>query len=486
VRYTSWREPLSLALGDATTGKDGHTFAADVGWVNGVSFSRDGKRLMLVSKDGTEVEAWDAVGPRLVQRLTAPAADRPGNRNGYGTGLTADGREVWLQLPDNDLARWDATTFRELPRLAAGGNGDAIAPFALADGRTVLVACAGGWVRVFDRRTGRERPIPGRYGFPAAFALSPDGEFVAAGDASGRIDLLDPASGKPVRTLRAAGAPVRHLVFGPDGAVLGVGEGSWDQEPAKRRNAVRALWASDGKELWARAWAEKDDGAGSLSVLGFTAEDRAVVGHPGRVGVWDVRTGKERARLATAGFDAVVGPGGKWLAAGQFGEVVLFDLATGRERARVEVDPEEKAQKRRMDGLMAWSADGRTLVATLPKDHVAVLDPVAGRERTRFAVYDGEVEDYFERSAWRAGGHSVRALALAPDGKRVLAAALNGTYVALWDVRTGKRLAKLEPGFQVDGAAFSPDGKSAFTFGGTGLGYRWDVERLVAARAAKK
>ncbi|AMV23557.1 hypothetical protein VT84_04045 [Gemmata sp. SH-PL17] len=87
---------------------------------------------------------------------------------------------------------------------------------------------------------------------------------------------------------------------------------------------------------------------------------------------------------------------------------------------------------------------------------------------------------------WRSRGHSIRALALSPDGKQLLAAALNGWFVALWDTRTGKRLAKLENGFQIDAVAFSSDGKSAFTFGGTGLGYRWDIEALITAQKPKK
>jgi WD40 repeat protein len=97
-------------------------------------------------------------------------------------------------------------------------------------------------------------------------------------------------------------------------------------------------------------------------------------------------------------------------------------------------------------------------------------------------VYGGKVTNSFKSGFWRDGGHSIDALALSPDGKQLLASALSGTYVALWDTQTGKQLAKLEPGFGVNSVSFSSDGKSAFTFGRTGLGYRWDVEKVLAAQ----
>ena len=49
--------PVSLA--DAVTGKDLHTFETAVGPWSGVSFTPDGKRLTLVTPDGTAVEVWD-------------------------------------------------------------------------------------------------------------------------------------------------------------------------------------------------------------------------------------------------------------------------------------------------------------------------------------------------------------------------------------------------------------------------------------------
>ena len=263
------------------------------------------------------------------------------------------------------------------------------------------------------------------------FAVSPDGKLVAVAGArsAGRIDLLDGATGKPVRTFRE-GDPVTALAFGPDGAVLGVNDGKCVTagDPTSYRAAVRALSVSDGKELWERlSTDEKEKGFGAVSLLGFTHGDRVLFSSyadsHAQVTAWDSKTGKEVYRIACPSSNAAIGPGGKLLVSDDHGEVVLFDLGTGRETKRIEVNPEEK--KRRMVGcqLFAWAADGRTLVTTLPEDHVCVLDPVTGKERTRFPVYSGEAEPKFKNIMWRDGAHSVFALALSPDGKQLLASA---------------------------------------------------------------
>jgi WD40 repeat protein len=476
VRRTPDPQPVKLFLCDTATGKDLHAFETTVQMWPQVSFSPDGKRLALVPKDGSAVEVWDADKRALVKRLPAPEKTHP-SRWRYAGGLTPDGSEVWLALYSGDVARWDAATFRELPRLVAGADQAPKGLFPLPDGRTLLAPCDYTWVRVFDCATGRERTIPDRYGWDTYFALSPDGEFVAAGDESGRIDLLDAATGQRVRTLRETGAPLHGLVFGPDGAALGAGDG-WSGLGRKNFDiTVRAFWVADGKELWSRV-TEKDGTVWALTPLGFTDEDRAVVAHyPDHVRTWNTRTGQEVSRLSVRGYSAVVCPAGRFLAYDDDDAVTLFDLRTGRVAKRIPIDPEEGAQKPHPDSVrLAWSADGRTLVTTLPGDRVCILDPVAGKERTRFTVHDGKTDARAEDAARRRGDRSIVA-ALSPDGKRLLATARQHT--ALWDTRTGKQLAKLEPGFHITRVAFSPDGKSVFTFGSSGLGYRWDVEKLL-------
>ncbi len=476
----------TVALCDAHSGKELYAFETVLSSNPAVSFSPDGKRLALVTKDGTLVEVWNADRHTRVGCFNAPPRKRSQTNWAYRGGFTPDGDEVWLQLPGGDLARWDAETGRELPTLVAGTGPYLQNLFPLSDGRTLLAPC-GDWVRVFDRATGKERSIPGRYRTDTVFAVSPDGTVVAVGGASGRVDLLDGATGKPARTLRERGDDVTRLAFGPDGAVLAVGDARTviEGDPWSYRLTTHAISVADGKERW--SWTnpeEKERGAGAAFLLGFAPGERALFSDPmSRVLMSDTGTGKERFRIAVSGYNTAIAPDGKVLAVEDYGEVVLFDLDTGRESKRIEFNPEQRERKQRFGfAKIAWSADARTMAVTLPEDVVCVLDPVAGKELAQFPVYGGKVTNWFKSDNWRDGGHTVDALALSPDGKRLLAAALRGDYVALWDARTGRQLGKLEPGFGVTQMAFSADGKSAFTFGRTGLGYRWDVEKVIAAQ----
>ncbi|AWM36334.1 ECF RNA polymerase sigma factor SigE [Gemmata obscuriglobus] len=490
LRHTGRAGAGTLVLGNATTGVDLHRLDTAVGSEPEVSFSPDGTRFVLMTRYGAAVEVWDVAKRALVKRLPAPPQPTDGERSGYGAAFTPDGREFWLKLPGNDLMRWDAATFLELPRFAPGTSQSPLTIAPLPDGRTVLVPCDIGRVLVFDRQTGRERPVPGRYR-DAAFALSPDDKFVAVGDASGRIDLLNAATGRLERVVRESGDPVHKLVFGPNGRTLGAAEVVYNGiDLTKDRAAVRVYDTTDGKELRA----QKRDGAKDreyrshwpLLPLGFTATDRMVISrYPQNTRLWDFKTGKHTDQLAASNIHAALSPDGTLLATEEHGEAVITDVATGRETARVEVDPEEKANRRFGDIMrFAWAGDGNTLAASAPGGNVCLIDPRKGRVRTRINVARG--------GDWRFSflhqplylPFSIQALALSPNGQQLLASARGGYYVALWDTGgRGKRLAKLECEFSVHGrgATFSSDGKRLFTFSSTGFGYSWDVENTIAA-----
>jgi len=238
---------------------------------------------------------------------------------------------------------------------------------------------------------------------------------------------------------------------------------------------------SDGQEFWSK---EADKGTWSLIPLGFAdGGDHLVLAHyPKDARVWDTATGKELRRMPSTYADAAPSPDGKLLATEDRGEVVLFDLATGRETKRIKVEVDAGQPRYYGSTVFAWSGDGKVLATTLPEDHVCVLDAATGKERKRFVVYAGELPEAIKLLVRRSGGYTVNSLALSPDGKWLAASAMSGTYVAIWETETGKQLAKMEHEYQVESVAFTPDGKGVITFSLTGLGYRWDVEKLVAAQ----
>jgi WD40 repeat protein len=397
-------------------------------------------------------------------------------------GFAPDGRVLYARVRSGDIARWDAKTGAKLAPLVAG-DGPALGGLhALPDGKTLLTLNVFGWVRVWDADTAKERSIPGRYRYPATLTLEPDSKLVAVGDVSGRIDLLDAATGQLLRTVRETGGPVASLTFSPDRELLAAGE-----RPAHATDgsplAVRVLRVSDGKERWSLE-RKRDKQLWVLAPLGFAADDagRLIVAHyPQDARVRNMATGTETPTLPVTNFHAVPSPDGKTLATDDHGEIVLIDTTTGKEVRRIEVDPEEK-RKRHLLGaaLFAWSADGRTLATTLPADHVAILDLAAGKVVRQVRAYTGD-GPVSARDAWQRGGHTIRGLSLSGDGKRLAVAALNGSSVAVWDTATGKEVARLRHDFTVDSATLTPDGRAVITFSSYGTGYRWDLDALAAA-----
>jgi RNA polymerase sigma factor (sigma-70 family) len=336
-------------------------------------------------------------------------------------------------------------------------------------------------VRLLETATGKElrRFAAGKLGC-TALAFSPDGELLAHGDAAGGVALCDPATGE-VRGRCDGGRYVSLLAFSRSAAggtqMLAVASDRdvrlWQvaagpataSKPAVRLETGEAggrlalAFTADGKSLVAadrgaglRVWdtttgalrhqfATSPDGFTELPALGGDARRVAVIGGLWRdwLGVLDTGTGKEVARVPTAGLRPVLlqfAPDGRTLAAlvGE-GVVRFWDAGTGKELP----GPEGHAGHIRSINL---SADGRT-VATAAGDLTAALwDATTGRRRL---VLPHPYEPYV--------------VALAPDGKAVATGASDGR-LRLWDAATGKKLVEVEAeGGCVYALAYSPDGR---------------------------
>ena len=435
-----------------------------------------------------EIEIWN-IGKKAPWRsLRTTSRLRPSWSGEHDLGFTLDGKTVFARDESGGIVRWDLGTGKELAPLRAGKDTPLGGLHTLPDGKTLLTTSVQGWVRLWDLTTGEERPIPGRY-WDAAFAHAPDGKIVAVGDRTGRIDLLDAFTGTLVRTLRESGEPVHSLVFSRDGGMLAVMESKARYTVDRVRmvmSRVVVLRALNGNEVGVLGTKEEDDERRKTTLfpLGFTTTNETIqlIVNSSSAGacVLDVDSGKELRRLESRTSRATPSPDGKLLATDIHGEILLLDLATGRAVKRMLVDPVEKAQRRLVGGsVFAWSTNGRMLATTLPEARVCVLDPVTGDETIRFSVFNDDAPDvikplipYILRE-----GHAIWSIALSPDGKQLAASSLNGWYVAVWDTETGKQVARLDHEFQVNSVAFTPDGKSVITFGSTGLGYRWDIEK---------
>jgi RNA polymerase sigma factor (sigma-70 family) len=333
---------LALASGgrvlvrDVATGQPCHDFP-DQGVSGVVAFAPDGKTL---ATGGDAVRLWDPLTGRLKARLTG----QPGES--YGLAFSPDGRLLASASRDLSIGLWQVGTGREVRQLGRLEG----RPWAmhglhfLGDGKTVAALnVAERAVQVWDVATGKEvrcLRAPGEEIRDVAFF--PDGNTIVTKirDKQGRDEkgfrLWDLAAGNEIPQHRPFPDDVACMAVSPDGKVLALGRGGvnptealygsvslWD--PAEGREVCR-LPARQVGPYQAPDW---------VQTLAFSPDGRAVAAgySDGAVRLWEVASGKERARFK--GHRGVVlrvafSPDGSLLASGGGDQLVLVWDLTGR------------------------------------------------------------------------------------------------------------------------------------------------------------
>lgn len=258
---------------------------------------------------------------------------------------------------------------------------------------------------------------------------------------------------RPQAVFEVGTGPVRGVAFAPDGQVILTAgwDGAvrlWEETTGEVRHVL------EGPHSRITALALAPDG----NTLATAGPDK--VGKFGSVVLWDLATGRERARWV--GFRETnalaFSPDGALLAVGGTGgkkvaDVKLFDLAAGQECP---------APPWHLGGVLAlaFSPDGRLLAASGRDKTLRIADLKTGQEETLPAGHTDMVE----------------ALAFSPDGARLASGGKDKT-VRLWDVAARRECLMLaNPTGRVSGVAFAADGKVLAT-GGGGSATLWDLEQ---------
>ena len=200
----------------------------------------------------------------------------------------------------------------------------------------------------------------------------------------------------------------------------------------------------------------------------FSPDGRTLAGleSKGRIQIWDrhsgkllrttgVTSGKKRADLAGGVSAIAFSPDGRSLAGpGPDESLVLYAVDNGLLTLRFEGDPEAILK-------VAWSPDGRTLVAALAKHIMRIWDTRNGRLIEKLlAAHDAPVA----------------AVAISPDG-RTLASAGYDRMVKLWDLEDRVHPRAVLEGHtdEVHAVAFSPDGRQIASAGRDRTFRVWDA-----------
>jgi RNA polymerase sigma factor (sigma-70 family) len=422
-----------------------------------------------------------------------------------GSTFLADGTTVVSVQQGNAIQLWDARTGRLLREIDTGRFSTGWGAVAVAHDRSRIAVSGSlsddanggmrGAVRVYDLVTGKllravdeVGPLQGA----VAMALTPDGKVLFGVDRNGQLQVLEVATGKEVLRQKLPADVERAMALSPDGSTLALHSG-----PNTGKLYVWKWQTGDGP----RAIENKGRRGRSLA-FSWDGKLLAECGdHEPDVRVFDVATGRLLRKLDLpdlgrfAHYDVAFAPNGKLLAAsGSWGlhsrAVHLWEPATGKFVQRLDLPA----------GPLAFSPDSTLLVAGS-----RVWDLAAARE---LSANDEAHESYVERiitarkdlvvtashddtvRIWDAATGKqrhrlvlhgwVRGIALSPDASKLVSISMDDS-VCLWDVATGKQIYRLighgRMGSAAQAAAFTPDGKSFFTWAGSDMNLRkWDVQ----------
>lgn len=428
-KVLAWAEQERVHLCETATGKELRQIEKRPahGLTRSLAFSPDGKTLCLGSF-GADVSLWETASGKELRQFAA------GPERIDAVAFAPDGRTLITGGSNQTIRRWATATGQELA--AAGSHQGAIHALVVSpDGQLLTTFAGDDTVRRWQVATGKELAmfrVPNRWRWDSSAALSADGRMLAALDREGTtVRLWDIPAGKELRPLQAQFQQGTYaLAFSPDGMHLA--SRAYDPEDA----TVRLWAAATGKQIheieMPNPAADPPEGGASQG-LAFSA-DGAMLAVPDAAhkAIWlvDVATGKLIRALSVRDHPGIVrfafAPNGYSLASvNRDSTVSLWETSTGQERCRLgkpHVPPDYRTDYELLAYFgLAYSPDGKVLVAGRLDRSIGVWQVVTGRELGRLAGHQG-----------------VPVLAFAGDG-RTLFSGSTDTAALAWDL--GRRAA---------------------------------------------
>ena len=259
---------------DITTGQPIHRLSGHAKDIKSVAFANDGSRVVTGSEDRT-LRLWNANTGAQIAEMTehGTLAQSESQKSDLAhasveaAAVSPDDQLIASSSTDGRILLWDGRTGTFLRQLANPGGMTGFSSIRSVrfspDGKWVLAASEFGGCAFYDVATGAELIDGKMYEKPPSLfdkvrrercnggvAFSPDGRLAASAYNSG-VNVLDTRTGKAIRTLQSAGAPVFGVGFAPDGRSIAWGNTTQQGADKKTQLSHRLRLPLDGTPLGA-------------------------------------------------------------------------------------------------------------------------------------------------------------------------------------------------------------------------------------------
>lgn len=451
--------------------------------VEACAFSPDGSRILSAGKDGW-VKAWDpetgdeawsceaheygvnhcairpdgkvvasAGGDWILRLWDVERGEEVVTLEGHEgevtwCGFSPDGSRLFSAGSDDSLRAWDSVAGWKSTTFA--GHTDQVNGCAVSLDGSLVVSASGGHlrsaddpaqdnaVRLWDGWTGEPLAVlPGHYGAVVRVALSPDESFILSASEDGTLKLWETATGVERATLQGHGGEVDDCAIHPDGETV-VSAG---------RDGTLRLWSSKtGEETEVLAGHSQGVVACAVSPDGasvFSADAG------GELRIWCARTGRERASLFLPGdlTCLAVHPSQPVVACGDMSGAVYVVELVGAAYGPLYVTAVDRGEGPTVRCPACQTQSPLSPEYLGAQAHCPKPDcDVEWRVNPFVIGCEQRVACRVISSLARAGpkvrsGHDgeVTALAITPDGDRVISGAKDGT-VRVWQLPSGVEL----------------------------------------------
>lgn len=401
---------------------------ASHGFVNSVTFSGDGTRLVSCGLQDERCLVWDT---ETGENIAALEGHRDWVQNAC---YSADDALIATSSKDGVVRLWDSASFKEVGQLVGHDGRVWKATFA-PHGRRLTTAGADGRVLIWDVEEVFRRRTELQFEGPIiSLAISPESSRVAAEEDSGVLHEVDVVAGTVIPRFKAARTTVRDcLDYSPDGKLLLARDGP----------SHLGIWNTSDWSLIAQF--ESDRQTMTSARFCHSNDLLAISGLDQRIRLLDRTTGSEVVSLTDEAGSllrlATSSDGRLLAAAGETNHVRIWNLESGE----IEVDVERFSRRINavefspQSDLIAFGGDERVLM-----------------------TYDLET-----KKLRRLLGHqkTILDVAFSPDGLTIASCSANGD-VRLWDRRAMQQIAVFadQPG-STEFVGFTSNGKSLVVAG---------------------